>query len=279
MLFVSGGILETYRAGPPPHAGEFFAASGAFFWRFVRLALLSIVPFVIVGMIYQGTFQGGGLDRRSCHRRSGGNLSGLRRRFIFLLLALWVRLWFDIAKVRAVVMNERGMWRNTWRAWRMTWRSLRHLYRVYFCISLVAWVTLLGLVIWAHLRHRRYRLTFIVLELIVFAQLHDSAVATVECNYVVSAASGAGTRAISGLQCCGGSRALYDGARSASAPERSGTGVATGGRVEALSDTRTADTSSGSTIPTSAKTALVGEPWFSPPQDDNSTRRSLQLSF
>ena len=83
-----------------------------------------------------------------------------------------MRLWFDIAQVRAVVLNERGMWRNTWRAWKLTWRDLRHLYRAYFCISLVAWVTLaLGLVIWAHLGPTSTPLTFVVLELIVFAQL------------------------------------------------------------------------------------------------------------
>ena len=48
MLFVTGGILESYRQDRRLTTGEFFAASGAFFWRFVRLALLSIIPFVIV---------------------------------------------------------------------------------------------------------------------------------------------------------------------------------------------------------------------------------------
>ena len=54
MLFVTGGILETYRQDRRLTTGDFFAASGAFFWRFVRLMLLSLVPFVIVGAIYQG---------------------------------------------------------------------------------------------------------------------------------------------------------------------------------------------------------------------------------
>ena len=40
--------------GSQAHHGDFFAASGEFFWRLVRLALLSIVPFIIVAMIYQG---------------------------------------------------------------------------------------------------------------------------------------------------------------------------------------------------------------------------------
>ena len=172
MLFVSGGILETYREDRRLTAGEFFAASGAFFWRFVRLALLSIIPFVIVSMIYQGLSKAADhIGDRAIADQVGIFLS-LAAFVIFLLLALWIRLWFDIAQVRAIVMNERGMWRNTWRSWRITWRSLRHLYRIYVCISLVAWVTLIiGAVIWAHLPPTTTGLTFLILELIVFAQL------------------------------------------------------------------------------------------------------------
>ena len=152
--------------------GEFFAASGIFFWRFVRLMLLSIVPFVIVGMIYQG------LDKLADHigDRAIADQVGIflwwGAILIFLLLALWVRLWFDIAEVRAVARDERGMWRNLWKAWRITWHDSRHLFRIYFCISMVAWVTLLiGLVIWTHLPPTALPLSFVLLELIIFAQL------------------------------------------------------------------------------------------------------------
>ncbi len=54
MLFACGGILETYRDDRKLTTGEFFASCGAFFWRFVRLMLLSIIPFIVVSMIYQG---------------------------------------------------------------------------------------------------------------------------------------------------------------------------------------------------------------------------------
>ena len=172
MMFVTGGILETYREDRRLTAGEFFAASGAFFWRFFRLALLSIVPFIIVWMSHMALSKGADwIGDRAIADQVGIFLS-VGTVIYLLLFSLWVRLWFDIAQVRAVVMNERGMWRNTWRAWRITWHSLRHLYRMYFCISLVAWVTLaLGLVIWAHLPPTAPGLTFLVLELIIFAQL------------------------------------------------------------------------------------------------------------
>ena len=101
MLFATGGILETYRQDRRLNTGEFFAASGAFFWRFVRLLLLSIVPFVIVGLIYQG------LSKLADHvgdraiADQVGIFSSLGAVIIFMLLALWIRLWFDLAQVRA----------------------------------------------------------------------------------------------------------------------------------------------------------------------------------
>ena len=91
---------------------------------------------------------------------------------VFLLLALIVRLWFDIAQVRAVAQNERGMWRNTWKAFRITLRAFPSLFRMYFCISFFGWGTLIvGLVIWAKLPPTATPVTFILLELIMLAQL------------------------------------------------------------------------------------------------------------
>lgn len=172
MLFVSGGILESLKQDRSLTTGEFFAASGGYFWRFVRLALLSIVPFVIVAMIYQGLSKAADHFGDRAIADQVGIFLSLAAFVIFLLLGLWVRLWFDVAQARAVVLDQRGMWRNMWRAFRITWQQLRHLFRVYFCISLVAWVTLaLGLVIWAHLPPTTTLLTFLVLEFIVFAQL------------------------------------------------------------------------------------------------------------
>ncbi len=54
MIFVTGGILEVYRQDRRFTAGDFFAASGVFFWRFVRLALFSLVPFGILFGILSG---------------------------------------------------------------------------------------------------------------------------------------------------------------------------------------------------------------------------------
>jgi hypothetical protein len=54
MIFVAGGILAVYSEDRKFTAGSFFAASGAFFWRFVRLALFSVVPFGILAALLMG---------------------------------------------------------------------------------------------------------------------------------------------------------------------------------------------------------------------------------
>lgn len=170
MLFVTGGILETYRQDRRLNTGEFFTASGAFFWRFVRLLLLSIIPFVIVGMIYQGLSKLADHIGDRATADQVGIFSSLAAVIIFMLLALWVRLWFDLAQVRAVVQNERGMWRNLWKSLGVTWRA--GLYWRYVLIALVAWIALaICLVLWAHVPSPATPLIFLVLELIIFAQL------------------------------------------------------------------------------------------------------------
>ncbi len=172
MLFISGGIVEVYWRDRKLTTGEFFAASGAFFWRFVRLLLLSLIPIVILGVVH------GAIHHMSDYiddRVTAAQVSFfifLIGSVILLLLALCVRLWFDIAQVRTVAQNERGMWRNTWKAFGITWRNLGTLFRAYFCIAFFAWATLaIGLWIWVYLPATTLPVTFILLELIMLAQI------------------------------------------------------------------------------------------------------------
>jgi hypothetical protein len=172
MLFVTGGVLETYRDDRRLTTGEFFAASGAYFWRFVRLLLLSIIPFVIVSMIYQTLHKTADRVGDRAIADQVGIFLDLGALVVFLLLALFVRLWFDIAQVRAVALNERRMWRNTWRAWRLTWGGFGRLYWMYFAIALFGWITFaIGLVIWAHLPATAIGAMFLLFELMMFAQV------------------------------------------------------------------------------------------------------------
>ena len=134
--------------------------------------LFSLIPFGILAEACSGV--------RHLAERLGDRATAAQTEFYILLaggavvvlLILFVRLWFDIAQVRAVVQNEPRMWPNLWKALGITWRQARTLFRVYLCISGVAWVTLaVGLFIWAKLPPTVTPLTFLLLQFIIFIQL------------------------------------------------------------------------------------------------------------
>ena len=105
MLFVSGGILEAYRQDRRLNTGDFFAASGAFFWRFVRLTLMSLVLFALLGNAYLGVEKASDYLGDKAVADQVGFVIWLAGVIILVLLTLFVRLWFDIAKVRAVAQE------------------------------------------------------------------------------------------------------------------------------------------------------------------------------
>lgn len=71
---------------------------------------------------------------------------------LFLLMA--VRLWFDLAQVRAVAEGERAMRRTVWRALKLTLGNFLPLFWIYLRISLVACAGLLA-VAWVWVRFVR----------------------------------------------------------------------------------------------------------------------------
>ncbi len=172
ILFVSGGILEAYRQDRWVTTGEFFAASGAYFWPFLRLALFSLVPFVFLGSLYQQleTFSDYIGDKVIADQV--GFFIQLAGGIVLAALVLFVRLWFDVAKVRAVAQNERGMWHNLWKALGISWQERWTLLWMYLRISLVAWITLaVGFFIWTKLPPTAIPVTFVLLELVMLVQV------------------------------------------------------------------------------------------------------------
>jgi hypothetical protein len=172
MLFVIGGILTVYRDDRKLRTGEFFGACGAFFWRFVRLALFSIVPFVVVAFAFWSVNKlSDYVGDRAVSAQTGFYIF-LAGAIVLTLIALFVRLWFDIAQVRTVVQDERRMWPNLWKALGISWRNVSTLFRVYLCVSGVAWVTLaIGLFLWTKLPPTATPVTFLLLEFIIVVQL------------------------------------------------------------------------------------------------------------
>jgi hypothetical protein len=173
MLFVEGGLLELYRLDRRLTKGEFFEASGRFFWRFVRLLimlLIVLIPVVIVN----------NLTTRASHyadERSPSPVPGIWVRLIGLLVVLLlmqaVRLWFDMAQVRAVAEDERAIRRALGRAFKITFMNFGSLYWMYLRISIVAWLAMVALLwIWVSLvRPEWIGISFLLTQLILLSWL------------------------------------------------------------------------------------------------------------
>ena len=172
MLFIAGGILTVYREDRHLTTSEFFEASGLYFWRFFRLVLLSLVPFAVIMGINAGFGALGDKLADATPRQDYVFYYHLAVDVIVVLMLLIVRLWFDIAQVRAVAQNERGMIRNTWRAMKISWRALGTLLWMYFRISLIAWIVLgAGLWFWSYFPSSAYPASWLLLEIILIVQI------------------------------------------------------------------------------------------------------------
>ncbi len=168
MLFIVGGILTAYREDRRLSTGEFFGASGDYFWRMVRLWLMSLIPYAIIAAIIGLVFaiaSSVASERTAFQTR----MVGLG---IAVVLALLVRLWFDVAQVRAVAQNEHGMFRDLMRAFVISFKAIGTLLWMYLRISIVAWALLwFGLWSWSHLPGNQVWATWLVLEAVMLTQI------------------------------------------------------------------------------------------------------------
>jgi hypothetical protein len=173
MLFVEGGLLQVYRLDRGLSKGEFFEASGRFFWRFVRLLIMLLIVLIPVGIINS-------LAGRASHfmdERSPSPVPGIWVRLIGLLVVLFlmqaVRLWFDMAQIRAVAEDERAMRRALGRAFKITFGNFGSLYWLYLRISIAAWLAMAALLwIWVtRVRPESIGVSFLVTQLIALSWL------------------------------------------------------------------------------------------------------------
>lgn len=168
VLFLTGGILEAYRSGRTLTAREFFEACGCYFWRWVRLFILMGIVLIPVFML--GSFvskETGTLLDDAAHEKTGYwfFVAGMG---VAGLLAMFARLWFDMAQVRAVVEEETGMWRNAGRAFRVTIDNFFSLFWMYLQISVLGWLVFAaGLYIWTKMPPARFGWTIFFLEIVV----------------------------------------------------------------------------------------------------------------
>ncbi len=167
MLFLTGGILEAYRSGRKLTTREFFEACGSYFWRWVRLLILMAIVLVPLGVLAHVVS-----DQTSTLLADAAEKTGywflLAGVCVIGLLAMFVRLWFDMAQVRAVVEEETGMWRNAGRAFKVTTGNFATLFWMYLRISILGWIVFgAGLYIWSKMPPARFVWTIVFLEIVV----------------------------------------------------------------------------------------------------------------
>jgi len=168
-LFLNGGILETYRVDRRVGSGEFFQACGTFFWRWVRLLIFLLVVLAPILML------AGGISKWSSRLASDASPEKLGFWFeIAGALVIWflmmsVRLWFDIAQVRAVAERERSMLRSTIQSLRLVLANFGSLFWLYFRTSLVGWLGLTaGVWMWLKVPPELVGLSLLLWELVLF---------------------------------------------------------------------------------------------------------------
>jgi hypothetical protein len=110
-LFLAGGIIDRLARDRPTRADGFFAASGVFFFRFLRLAVAQwIVYAFLFGSMHPWLFSR--LYPRMTHEVSAERTAFFARLVLYVVFGILVSgcsMLFDYAKVRAVVEDRRSM--------------------------------------------------------------------------------------------------------------------------------------------------------------------------
>jgi hypothetical protein len=110
-LFVAGGIIDRLARDRALRAHGFFAASGVYFWRFLRLGVIQLAVYgLLFGAVHDVLFDR--VYRRAIHDMNVERNAFAVRLILYLTFAALVgaaNLIFDYAKVRAVVEDRRSM--------------------------------------------------------------------------------------------------------------------------------------------------------------------------
>ncbi len=110
-IFFAGGIIDRYARDRPTRAHGFFAASGVFFFRFLRLAIVMWCAYALLfGSLHSWLF--GDVFQRLTREMTEERRVFVVRvvlYFVFGILVAFCSLISDYAKVRAVVEDRRSM--------------------------------------------------------------------------------------------------------------------------------------------------------------------------
>jgi hypothetical protein len=171
LLFIDGGVVAVFLNDRKLSRAEFFENAGLFFWRMVRLALYSLIPFGLLAAASGGISNYGGKLSSDASPERLGFFVQVAGTLVVLLLALFVRMWFDLAQARVVRDNERAVLGVVWRSLKLALGS-GNCFRKYIGIGVFATLTFcIGVGIWILLPHAATAASFVVLELVTITQI------------------------------------------------------------------------------------------------------------
>jgi len=136
-LFAGGILAVFYSEDGRFDARKFWAGCGAWFWRFFRLLLISLVFYSIAVGIY--LLLRWPIDNAAEAASAFGSVVYKRwaAMIVLALLFAFVNMIFDYAKIGAVVNDSRGMWRETFRALRFVFRNFFKAFGLYLLVAII----------------------------------------------------------------------------------------------------------------------------------------------
>lgn len=168
LLFIDGGIVSVYLEDRKLTRAEFFSNSGLYFWRMFRLALYSLPLVALLAAAHGAINDWSDKLANDAAPEKLGFYVQFAGTLLIVLLALLVRLWFDLTQARVVRDDERRLLRALFGSFRKAFSS--GLYLRYLGIMIVTGAVFVGgLLIWAYLPHQATAASFVVLELATLA--------------------------------------------------------------------------------------------------------------
>lgn len=133
----AGGVLEVFANDERFTMRRFWAGCGAYFWRFFRLLLISLLFYGLAYLIY--FLVSIPIDSAKAHSAAFTSVFYKRWMAIALLVLLFslVNMIFDYARIGAVVGARRRMFRESIGATRFALRNFFGAYSLYWLIGLI----------------------------------------------------------------------------------------------------------------------------------------------
>jgi hypothetical protein len=171
LLFIDGGVIWVYLTDVKLSRARFFDYAGLFFWRMVRLALYSAIPFSLLAAADGGIAVFAAKLSSNAPQERLGFLVNVGSKLAIIVVALFVRLCFDLAQAQVVRDDERAVLWALWQNVKLALQSGK-LFAAYLGIGLFAAISFgLGVGVSVYLPHSAMGATFLVLELVTVTQI------------------------------------------------------------------------------------------------------------